>query len=547
MWEKVGAVGKQLKEFWAGLPTPKRIALLVVSSAVLIGALVIATLGNRVTYGFLYTDLRTDDAAAIVEKLKATQVPYKLENNGTAIQVPEDKVHSLRLELAAAGLPKGGGVGFEIFDRSQIGSTEFEQQVNLKRAIEGELARSIMTVDGVRNARVHVVLPERRLFAAREESASVSVVMKLDNAESFGKREVGAIVHLVVAAVPGLSRERVSVVSTDGVTLHRPSTDAAGLRADLGELHTEAARGVAAQLEADVRAQLERVVGPGNADVRVSVDLDSAAREKTQEQYEPSKTALRSEHKVEETTGTEEAGVAGVPGARSNLPDAVPAAGAAPAEEQLAAPGGGGGALRRSHTRNWEVDKVTEKTTTPPGDIRRLSVAVLLNGKYQKNGEARQYLPRTKPELELVEQLVKRAVGFDPARGDAIEVKTAEFARPEIDDAPSSPIPPAWRRWLPYAAAALAGVVILAALVLVWRRKRRQKKAPAGFPALSGGPIPVALPAADARARLLEDPVSDEPRFRDRALELAAKDPATAAVVLRQWLNAPPPAAPARS
>src|SRR5262245_40746993 len=138
MWEKVRAVLKQLADFWAGLPTPKRIALVVVSSAVLIGALVIAALNNHVDYGYLYTDLRTDDAAAIVEKLKATQVPYKLENNGTAIQVPEEKIHSLRLELAAAGLPKGGGVGFEIFDRSQIGSTEFEQQINLRRALEGE-------------------------------------------------------------------------------------------------------------------------------------------------------------------------------------------------------------------------------------------------------------------------------------------------------------------------------------------------------------------------------------------------------------------------
>jgi flagellar M-ring protein FliF len=544
MWEKLRALAKQLAEFWANLSTPKRIALLLVSSGVLIGALLITTIGSRLTYGYLYTDLRTEDAAAIVEKLKATQVPYKLENNGTAIQVPEDKIHALRLELAASGLPKGGGVGFEIFDRSQIGSTEFEQQVNLRRALEGELARSIMTVDGVRNARVHVVLPERRLFAAREESASVSVVLKLDNAEGFGKREVSAIVHLVVAAVPGLSRDRVSVVSTDGVTLHRPSADSAGMRADMGELHTEAARGVASQLEADVRAQLERVVGPGNADVRVSVALDSAAREKTQEVYEPSKTALRSEHKVEENVGTEEAGVAGVPGARSNLPDAVPA-GAAPAEEQLAAPGGGGGA-RRSHTRNWEVDKVTEKTTTPPGDIRRLSVAVLLNGKYQKQGEAMKYLPRTKQELELLEQLVKRAVGFDAARGDAVEVRTAEFSRPETEE-PASALPPTWKRYLPHAIAAFLGVVFLAALVLVWRHRRKKSKQQLSPLSLPAGVHPIALPDVDQRARLLEDPISDVPRFRDRALELAAKDPATAAVVLRQWLNAPSPAPSARS
>src|SRR5882724_7620201 len=225
MPEQARAFLKQLTDFWAGLPTPKRIALVFFTTAVLVGVTLLSVLESREHYATLYSELSTEDAAQIVEKLKTAQVPYQLGSNGTTIAVPEDKVAGLRLELAAGGLPHGGSVGFEIFDRSKIGATEFEQQVNLRRALEGELARSVMSIDGVKSARVHLVLPERRLFAAREESASASVVVKLENAHNFGRREVAAVVHLVAAAVPTLSKDRVSVVSTEGVTLHRPSSD----------------------------------------------------------------------------------------------------------------------------------------------------------------------------------------------------------------------------------------------------------------------------------------------------------------------------------
>src|ERR1041384_5332944 len=224
MPEKARAFLKQLTDFWAGLPTPKRIALVTVMTLVLTGVLAISVLGSRETYGTLYRELSTEDAAAIVEKLKTSQVPYRLEAGGTRIEVPEERIPGLRLELASAGLPHGGSVGFEIFDRSKIGATEVEQQVNLRRALEGQLARSGMSIEGVKAARVHLVLPERRLFAAREESASASVVVKLENAHSFGRKEVAAVVHLVASAVPTLSKDRVSVVSTEGVTLDRKST-----------------------------------------------------------------------------------------------------------------------------------------------------------------------------------------------------------------------------------------------------------------------------------------------------------------------------------
>jgi flagellar M-ring protein FliF len=550
MPEKASAFLKQLTGFWASLPTPKRVALVTVMTLVLAGVLAISVLGSRETYGTLYSELATEDAAAIVEKLKTAQVPYKLENGGTMITVPEERVPGLRLELAAAGLPHGGSVGFEIFDRSKIGATEFEQQVNLRRALEGELARSVMSVNGVKSARVHLVLPERRLFAAREESASASVVVKLENAHNFGRREVAAIVHLVAAAVPTLSKDRVSVVSTEGVTLHRPSSDSQG-GGDLADLNAEQARVMASQLEADAQAQLERVLGPGNADVRVNLLLDNAAREKTEELYEPTKTALRSEHKVEEGLANGDAGVAGVPGAKSNLPDAQTEG---PVAEEK--PAGGGGGAVRSQTRNWEVQKVVQKTTTPAGDIRRLSVAVLLNGRYTKRGEKAVFAPIPPDEVKSLEETVKRAVGFSQERGDTVTVQATQFAKLDTDEM-ASPVGLFGNKpWLPYAMGAAALVLVLGTLVLVFRTKKPAQgrtTSPAlvdplrALGELGGSEMTAAaaLPAAERR-RLLEEPeVAGE--IRAHALDLAAKDPATAAVVLKAWLSEQPAALPASS
>jgi flagellar M-ring protein FliF len=525
----------QLVAFWKGLPTPKRIALVVATVGTLALTLGFVFLGSREPYAYLFTELSTEDTALVVEKLKTQQVPYRLDASGTRIEVPESRVHELRLELASQGLPRGGGVGFEIFDKSQLGSTEFEQQVNLRRALEGELSRSIATVRGVQSARVHLVMPERRLFVAGQERASASVVLKLRSPEAFGRSEIAGIVHLVASAVPGLSRERVSVVSADGVTLHRPSLDgetAAG-SADLAEQ----GQLLGSQLENSAREQLERVVGPGKADVRVNVAVNPATREKTQELYNKDTTALRSEHKVEELTGANHETVAGVPGAQSNLPDANP-----PGDGAAATPVGAGGVFRRSQTRNWEVDRVVEKTSTPPGEIQRLSVAVLLDEKRVAKGGKTVVVPRTKEEVAALEDVVRRAVGFNAERGDSLSVRAMEFHHADLDDGVSSPELPIYRKFLPYIA---GGVVVLLALLVLMKRGKGDKRLAnlRQAAALKGAEQAVAAlgaaPSVEAerRARLLEPAPSDIADYRARALELAGKDPATASVVLKGWLS----------
>jgi flagellar M-ring protein FliF len=523
---------EQIKKFWSALSRAKKIALIAVTSSVLCGVIAVAMLGSRVRYAPLYMGLSTEDSAAVAAKLKELKVLHRVTPTG--IEVPEERVPELRLDLASAGLPRGGGVGFEIFDSARFGATEFEQQVNLRRALEGELARSIMTIEGVTAARVHLVLPERRLFAARSEGASASVVVKLQPGIDFGKREVAGVVHLVSSAVPGLTKDRVSVVNTDGLTLHRPSSEDTGNGGALEETQNQAAREIATNMENHVRTLLERVTGPGGADVRINVDLEDASRERTEEHYEPTKTALRSEHKTEETTTEEGSTVAGVPGAQTNLPDVDESVASREADQ-------GGNIFRRSRTRNWEVDRVTEKIVTPRGDIARVSAAVLIDGNYETKDGVQVYQPRDPAELARLEEVVKNAIGFSVARGDSIRVEGAKFSRLEASVPPPSTLK--IDRYLPYLLAAL-GLCTLLAMLVVFMRAVKSSREPAQLegaeqPAelAEGEPAAAALPGAAAVAALPPPSPAELEERRVRAIDVASRDPVGAAIIVSRWLS----------
>lgn len=534
---------KQLGAFWNGLSNVKRIALVFTVSIVMIAVALVTVISSRVSYGYLYTKLDSKDAAQIAQKLDELKIPYTLEAGGTAIRVPEEQVHSLRLDLARDGLPSGGVVGNELFDQARLGATEFEIEVNQRRALEGELVRSIMTIAEVEAARVHLVIPKRRLFAAKTEGAQASVVLTLRNNAQFGRQEVAAIVHLVAMAVPNLSPDRVTVVDSKGTTLHRPESGegggVSGNEARLAEMREQEVR-----LAERTQSLLEKVAGPGAVEVRVKLDFDTASREQTTEQYDPKVTALRSENKVEERTATEGPTVAGVPGAQTNLPDIEPTV--QPTEGNL----GGGNFARRSHTRNWEIDRVVEKLSRPAGDLTRVSVGVLVDGRYEAREGEQVYVPRSAEELEVLRNVVRGAVGFDAKRGDTIELQSTRFFRDATDEGvvPEAP-EPKWLKYVLPGVAALGGVLMLAGAVLVWRGKRRRKKAVQQERA-----IQAELSAeenqrlADAEAKLLT-PLSAESgpeqaspelalRRRDEAIQIATTDPATAAIVLREWLIA---------
>lgn len=535
---------KQLGEFWNGLALSRQMALILFTLGGLALVLYVGFLGSRDTFAVLYTDLSPEDAGAISQKLKERKVLHHVLGAGNAIEVPEAQVAALRLELASDGLPRGGGAGFELFDKPRIGATEFEQQINLKRALEGELARSINTIDGVKAARVHLVLPERRLFVASEQQASASVVLKLRNASAFSKQEIAATVHLVATAVPGLRRDRVSVVSTDGVTLHRPTMNSSADGGGGEDVRQEQEQEAAARLEEHVRSVLERVVGPANAEVRMAVALDSSVTERTLERYEPTKTALRSEYETRETTGGDGASVAGVPGAQSNLGDK--------GGEVTTTVDKNGNVVRSSHQRNWEIDRVLEKTKIPSGQVQRVSMAILVNKQANKN--------INKALLGSLGQLAKQAIGFNEQRGDTFSIEAIDFAKVDLVEPVEAPTPMLKhvRNWAPVALGAL-GVLLVLILVL---RGQKKSQTDSAYAELVAARQDVAKQLEATRGRILDLPpgaTTEAPRLgdgqprreevRSRALELASQDPATAAVILRSWLNSgtPPSTVPGGS
>jgi flagellar M-ring protein FliF len=346
-------------------------------------------------------------------------------------------------------------------------------------------------------------------------------------------------VHLVASAVPGLTEDRVSVVNANGETLHRPRPNGANGAEELDDEHE---REIAGGLEERARELLERTVGAGHADVRVSVDLDASTHEHTDEKFDPATTSLRSEQKTIEKTSTEGPSVAGVPGAKSNLG----ATQVDPPDGELAA-----NVLRTSWTRNWEVNRVTEKVSTPAGQIARLSVAVLVDGTYAGDGAARVFTPRDSAELQRLGELVKSAVGFNTTRGDSLRIDSARFVGSDATDVVDTGSPPSLlkmpRKWL-YVGAGVLVLVVGSVIVLVVRGSRsKKKKAPAGAAKqMPGAAIPVTLAAEPPKASLPRG-ITEEDRGRTRteALEIAVRDPASAAIVLRGWLGAPAAGAPA--
>jgi flagellar M-ring protein FliF len=514
--------------------------------ALLFGGFVLYNASHQ-PYALLFTQMEQDDAGAVVAKLKELKVPYRIEAGGSGIAVPEARVAELRMDLAGAGLPRGGGIGFESFDKMHLGATEFEQRVLYRRALEGELARTISSLEAVQSTRVHLVLPEKSVFVSRSEPASASILLHLRPGKSVGGAEVRGIVGLTTSAVPGLSQDHVSIVTSDGQTLKKPrvgpSDTTAGDDEQVGEQ-----RALEAQLEDRARSMLERVVGAGHVDVRVTAEIDPGRVEHVEDHYDPARTVLRSEEQTRERTAASmDDSVAGVPGAESNLPasrapaaspttaaSATPAAailtGAAPPKPAAAA-SRGGDPFRESHTRNFEVDHVSDKRSVSPGALKRIGVAVILDGVPHDVAGVRSVVPRERAELDRLALLVKSAVGASDARGDSVTVDSVPFSLPAVvaDEAspPSAAPANAMTKVPAKVAAAGAGLVVLALLGVAVRFARRR---PAAIP-------PTVLPLAGTSVSPVLD-AAEASDLRARALQRAAEDPATAALVLRFWLGA---------
>ena len=366
----------------------------------------------------LFTDLAIDDSASIIKELERQGIAYDIKNQGTIVLVPKEQVPRLRMKLAESGLPKGGGVGYEIFDKSDaLGATSFVQNINHLRALEGELARTIRAIDRVQAARVHLVLPERPLFSRDKAEPSASIVLKVRG--TLEPQQVRAIRHLIASAVNGLKPQRVSVVDETGRLLADGSTEDATGSSGADERKVAYERRMRQQIESIVTS----VVGPGRARVQLTADFDFNRVTQTSDRFDPEGRVVRSSQTREEVTANNNptAGTVSVsnelPGANARPPDA---------QQQ-----------QRDQNRkteeivNYEISRTTKTEVIEGGRVNRISVAVVVDGNYGKNDKGEVvYQPRDKEEIDRIATLVRTAIGFDQKRGDQVEVANLRFAEP---------------------------------------------------------------------------------------------------------------------
>ena len=392
------------------------VALLGVGAGVA-AALVAVTMNLGEPKALLYANLDLKEAGSITQALDQAGVKYEVKGDGSTIMVPRDEVASTRLMLSSKGLPTTGSVGYEIFDNaSALGQTDFVQQLNRQRALEGELARTIQGLDGVTSVRVHLVLPKRQLFEEEAEQPSASVNIHVGGREP-SPDQVRAIQNLVAGAVPSLKPDRVTVVDQHAKTL---SGGEQGLAAESDSRKSDVEQRIAKQ----VKSLVEGVVGPGKARVNVTADLQLSQITVQQETYDPDGQVVRSESTTDENSRQNDQDANGQVSATSNIPG-----GAGPNVANNSSASG-----RQESTTNYEISRTTRTEVQSPGDVKRLSVAVAVDGITApgKDGKPGAYTPRSAQEMQQIEQLVRSAVGFNSDRGDQITVANVRF--PSADD-----------------------------------------------------------------------------------------------------------------
>ncbi len=368
----------------------------------------------------LYDNLDQQDAGAIIQKLDSLKVPYEVAATGGMIRVPSEQVGKLRMMIAGEGLPKGGSIGYEIFDQKEgFGTTSFVQNINHLRALEGELARTISTMTVIQSARVHLVLPQRELFSHNTQVATASVFLKARGGVVLGREQIAAIQHLIAAAVPQLQPQQISIIDDKGNLLARPASGEGGASGNQDDMRVTFEQTQARKIE-DL---LSQTLGYGKARAQVSAELDFDRITTNSEIYDPESQVIRSTQSTNEDTSNSEGGGESV-SINNNLPG-----------NPTAAPAGGGTnnkTNRSEETVNYEINKTVRSQVRESGSVKRLSVAVVVDGNTTTAADGTQtYQPRTAEEMEQIKALARSAVNFDANRGDTLEVANMRFAQAE--------------------------------------------------------------------------------------------------------------------
>ncbi len=509
----------------------QRMIILIALAGSVAGLIALALWTQQPDMQVLFTNLNPEDAAGIVDKLKETKVPYETTGGGATVLVPSAQVHELRLQLATQGLPHGGGVGFEIFDRSSIGMSDFVQKLNYRRALQGELARTIAQMPEIERARVHLATPERRLFSNEENRARASVVVSLRNGQALAKTQVNGIVHLVSSSVEGLQVKDVTVVDGHGRLLSSAAggDDAAGLTGS----QLEYQRTVEKDIETRIQTMLERIVGVNKAVVRVSSILDFRKVETTEEKYDPNSQVVRSEQRGQEKATGVNGVSGGVPGVQSNVPE-----GAAQEPAQTSSSAN----QTKNETVNYEISRTVSRVVESTGSIKQLSVAVLVDGMYEggkaSEGEktstsvAKKYVARSEEDMKRIEEIVKKAMGYSADRQDQVQVTNVQFdiatEEPPAQgvEAVAEPV----NSFTPYIRYAVGGGLFLLILFMVVRPLMAMLGT-TGQPAEG-----VTSPQLPASVSQVEASIAGG-KPRAQIVDMARGNPDAATMVVKQWLK----------
>jgi flagellar M-ring protein FliF len=556
-----GKTGNKPASFIDQLKANPRLPLMLAASAA-IAAIAAVTLWTRTPdYGVLYSNLSNRDGGEIIASLQQMNIPYKFASGGGALMVAADKIPEARLKLAAQGLPKGGSVGFELMDNQKFGTSQFAEQVNYQRALEGELARSINSISAVESARVHLALPKPSLFVRDQKSPSASVVLTLQRGRSIDEGQINAIVHLISSSVPELSAKSITVVDQAGNLLSAANSGTRGLDVSQLKYAQQIEQGYMQRIE----AILAPIVGAGNVHAQVTASIDFAVVENTDEKYRPNQdagsSAIRSQQSTE-STQQGAGGMGGVPGALTNQPGATPVAPIVtpPADAAAAAAAGQpktttdlSGSVRKDTTINYEVDRSIRHSTQSGGSIKRLSVAVVVN--YRGVGNAGKTAALSELELEQINNLVKEAMGYNADRGDSVNVVNSQFLVPKVEPEIVLPI---WRQPVNVAMAMDAGKYLLLGLLglYLWFAALRPllrlhlgiTPAPAKISKKSAAKAAAEGNAINAPAApLTAEQLAVEARKRDEAREqentkyaqdISIKEPMMVAMLIKGWMEA---------
>jgi flagellar M-ring protein FliF len=523
----------QFQSFFESLTLAKKAVLFAVLAAVVAGMVGMIYVANRETWTALYSNISTEDAATVKDKLDKAQIPSQIGPGGASILVATNRIDEARLALARERVTLGGGLGFaDLFvGQAGLGETEFQQQVKFRIALEGELARLVTKIQGIRSAKVTLAIPKKSLFLDQEQKSTASVVVDTSG-NQLGRAEVTTIVHLVANAVEGLKKENVVVVDNAGRLLSRGITDeGAGNFSD----HFSFRRNMEQSLESRIISQLEPVVGENRVMARVAADLEFDKMTVKEQVYDPEGSVVRSEQTTSETSSGTRSIPVGIPGVSSNLPETQAGASEVANVSQL---------NRSTETRNFENSVKTVVSEPSIGKVKRMSVSVLIDGKYKPvldpSGRivTRQYEEWTTQEKQEIERLIKAAVGFNEKRGDSLEVVNLRFSRGQDEDVVRQAETTQRNRefFLDILRYTFLGVGLLALILFVIRPMvQRLSAKPEDLDLLMGLPATI----GELEGEELEIPTEKEVGLppKDKILEIARADPLATANLLRAWLR----------